>query len=108
MAIAGSAWDRFYAPFLGGAGETSLLGIYSHTITLPLYLFHYALGHIVAFQIEEAVGDKDQSDFAREYARMSRLGSILPDAWMRAATGAPISADGLLAATARAMHHGGR
>ncbi|MFO1078116.1 MAG: hypothetical protein U1E73_10390 [Planctomycetota bacterium] len=105
MRIARDTWDRFYAPYLGGAGETTLLAIYSHTITLPLYLFHYALGHLVAFQLEQAVGGRDATDFAAEYARIARLGAILPDAWMRQATGAPVSAEGLLTATADALRH---
>jgi hypothetical protein len=37
-AIARQTWDRYYAPVLGGAGKTSLLAIYSHTIASPLYL----------------------------------------------------------------------
>jgi hypothetical protein len=38
-----------------------------------------------------------------EFERICRLGSITPDAWMRQAVGAPLSARPLLDATARAV-----
>ncbi|MEZ4358545.1 MAG: hypothetical protein R3B48_00075 [Kofleriaceae bacterium] len=101
--IARATWDRYYAPVLGGAGETSLLGIYSHTIASPLYLFNYVLGHAIAFQLEEHVAGKDAKTFAAEFARASRFGAVLPDTWMAHATGAPVSAESLLAATGRAL-----
>ena len=37
------------------------------------------------------------------WARICRIGSITPDAWMRQAVGTPLSAEPLLAATARAL-----
>ncbi len=103
--IARETWDRYYAPMLGGQG-TTLLGIYSHTISLPLYLFNYVVGHLIAFQIEEHVAGKDKATFAREFERVSRLGNILPDLWMQQATGKPVSAAPLLEATARALATG--
>lgn len=103
VAIARATWDKYYAPVLGGRGETSLLGIYSHTISSPLYLFNYVLGHTIAFQIEEHLAGKDAKTFAAEFSRAARLGTILPDSWMVAATGKPVSADSLLAATERAL-----
>ena len=102
-AIARATWDKYYAPVLGGRGETSLLGIYSHTIGSPLYLFNYVLGHTIAFQLEEHLAGKDARTFAAEFARVCRLGSILPDSWMMAATGKPVSAESLLSATERAL-----
>lgn len=103
VTIARATWDKYYAPVLGGRGETSLLGIYSHTIASPLYLFNYVLGHTIAFQIEEHVAGKDAKTFAAEFSRAARLGMILPDSWMVAATGKPVSAESLLAATERAL-----
>lgn len=103
VAIARATWDKYYAPVLGGRGETSLLGIYSHTISSPLYLFNYVLGHTIAFQIEEHLAGKDAKTFAAEFSRAARLGTILPDSWMVAATGKPVSADSLLTATERAL-----
>jgi hypothetical protein len=95
-------WDRYYAPTLGGRG-TTLLGIYSHTISAPLYLFNYVLGQLIAFQIEAGLAGKDAAAFAREFERVSRLGAIDPDLWMQQATGKPVGAQPLLEATARAL-----
>ena len=100
--IARDTWDRYYAPTLGGQG-TALLGIYSHTIASPLYLFNYVVGHLIAFQVEEHVAGKDKATFAKEFERVCRIGAILPDQWMTQATGKPVSAAPLLEATARAL-----
>jgi hypothetical protein len=100
--IARETWDRYYAPLLGGKG-TALLGIYSHTIASPLYLFNYVLGHTIAFQVEEHVAGKDKATFATEFERLARQGAILPDLWMKGATGQPVGAKPLLDATARAL-----
>ena len=101
--IARDVWDRYYAPVLGGRGTTSLLGIYSHTVSLPLYLFNYVLGHMIAFQVEEHVAGKPAKTFAAEFTRIARQGAILPDLWMSGATGSPVSAKPLLDAAARAI-----
>ncbi|MCW5805437.1 MAG: hypothetical protein KIT31_23915 [Deltaproteobacteria bacterium] len=101
--IARETWDKYYAPYLGGAKGTSLLGIYSHTLGSPLYLFNYVLGHLIAFQVEEHVAGKDKATFAKEFERVSRLGQILPDLWMKAATGAPVGPKAMLDATAKAI-----
>ncbi|MGE0869336.1 MAG: hypothetical protein AB7P03_12275 [Kofleriaceae bacterium] len=102
VTIARNVWDRYYAPTLGGNG-TVLLGIYSHTIASPLYLFNYVVGHLIAFQVEELVAGKNKATFAKEFERVCRLGNILPDLWMQQATGKPVSAKPLLDATARAL-----
>jgi hypothetical protein len=104
--IARETWDRYYAPTLGGKGETSLLGIYSHTISTPLYLFNYVLGHCIAFQMEEHVHGKDAKTFAAEFTRMARFGAVSPDVWMEHATGQPVSAQPMLDATQRALRTG--
>ncbi len=103
--IARDVWDRYYAPMLGGKGETALVGIYSHTISTPLYLFNYVLGHLIAFQIEEHVHGKDAKTFAAEFTRMARYGAVLPDVWMAHATGQPVSAQPMLDATLRALRN---
>jgi hypothetical protein len=100
--IAQDVWNKYYAPTLGGK-DIPLLGIYSHTITSPLYLFNYVLGHLIAFQVEEHVAGKDKATFAKEFERVCKLGAILPDAWMTAATGKPVTTQPLLDATARAL-----
>ncbi|MGE3458597.1 MAG: hypothetical protein AB7O24_25990 [Kofleriaceae bacterium] len=102
VTIARNVWDRYYAPTLGGKGSV-LLGIYSHTIASPLYLFNYVVGHLIAFQVEEHVAGKNKATFAKEFERVCRLGNILPDLWMQQATGKPVSAKPLLDATSRAL-----
>jgi hypothetical protein len=100
--IARDVWNRYYAPVLGRP-DVPLLGIYSHTIASPLYLFNYVLGHQIAFQVEEHLRGTDRATFAAEFERMARHGAVLPDLWMEHATGAPVSAQPLLDATARAL-----
>jgi hypothetical protein len=100
--IARDTWDRYYAPLLGGKG-TALLGIYSHTIAEPLYLFNYVLGHTIAFQVEEHLAGSDKATFGKEFERVARQGAISPDLWMIGATGKPVGAQPLLDATARAL-----
>ena len=100
--IAAETWDRYYAPILGAKG-LHLLGIYSHTITSPLYLFNYVVGHMIAFQVEEHVAGKDKATFATEFERVCRIGNILPDLWMQQATGKPVTPKPLLDAAARAL-----
>ncbi len=104
--IAREVWDKYYAPVLGGKGSTSILGIYSHTIASPLYLFNYVLGHLIAFQVEEHVAGKDAKTFASEFTRIARYGAVLPDVWMKHATKAPVNAQPMLAAATRALDQG--
>lgn len=100
VTIASETWDRYYAPVLGGQG-TPLLGIYSHMISYPLYLTDYPLGHLIAFQIEEAIAR--QGALGKAFERMASQGAIVPDLWMLQATGAPVSAEPLLRATEAAL-----
>jgi hypothetical protein len=100
MKIARDVWNQYYAPVLGGR-DSVLLGIYSHMISYPLYLFNYPLGHLIAFQIEEHM--KKTGKLGPEFERMSRYGSVTPDLWMQNATGAPVSAGPLLRATEHAL-----
>ena len=81
-----------------------LLGIYSHMINYPLYLFNYPIGHLIAFQIEEHV--KKTGRLGPEFERMCRQGALSPDRWMEGATGAPVSAVHSLN-TAPALNDGG-
>ncbi|HEY1086990.1 MAG TPA: hypothetical protein VGE37_04820, partial [Archangium sp.] len=98
--IATKIWNQYYAPVLGGQG-TPLLGIYSHMISYPMYLFNYPLGHLIAFQIEEQV--KKTGKIGPEIERMAKVGAVTPDAWMIAATGEPVSSGPLLRATEKAL-----
>ncbi|QSQ26393.1 hypothetical protein JY651_16305 [Pyxidicoccus parkwayensis] len=100
VGISRDVWNRYYAPVLGGEGST-LLGVYSHMISYPLYLPDYPLGHLIAFQIEEHL--KRKGPLGAEFERMASQGSVTPDQWMIHATGAPVSADALLHATEAAL-----
>lgn len=100
VGISKDIWNRHYAPVLGGK-DTPLLGIYSHMISYPLYLFNYPLGHLISFQIEEQVNKKGV--VGPEIERMSVQGAVAPDVWMTGAAGAPVSAEPLLRATEAAL-----
>jgi hypothetical protein len=109
--IANDVWKKYYAPVLGGTEGTGanasspLLGIYSHMIAYPLYLADYPLGHLIAFQIEEAIeeGAKKGRKLGAEIERMTTVGNIAPDLWMKNASGSPVSAEPLLRATEKAL-----
>jgi hypothetical protein len=98
--IAARTWSRFYAPVLGGRA-TPLLGIYSHMISYPMYLFNYPLGHLIAFQIEEQV--RKSGKIGSEIERMATAGALSPDLWMTKASGEGVSAGPLLRATEAAL-----
>lgn len=104
--IASETWRKHYAPILGGdRSSTPLLAIYSHMIAYPLYLADYPLGHLIAFQIEEALerAHSKGKRFGDEIERMTTVGNIAPDLWMQSAAGSPVSAQPLLRATQRAL-----
>ena len=84
-----------------GGKDSLLLGIYSHMINYPLYLFNYPLGHLIAFQIEEHM--KKAGTLGPEFERMAKFGAVTPDLWMENATGAPVGAGPLLRATEAAL-----
>ena len=58
-------------------------------------------GHMIAFQIEEQV-DK-AGNLGAEFERMATVGSVVPDVWMKKATGAPVGPEALLHATEKAL-----
>jgi hypothetical protein len=99
VGIARKVWNTYYAPVLGGQ-DTAMLAIYSHLVAYPLYVTDYPIGHLIAFQIEEKLG---QGPVGVEFERIARQGSITPDAWMVGATGKPVGPDSLLAAAQRAL-----
>jgi hypothetical protein len=100
LRVARDLWNRHFAPLLG-ARDVPLLAVYSHMVEHPLYLSDYPVGHMIAAQIEEHLG-KAQS-LGAEFERMARLGRVTPDAWMRHATGEPVSPAALLRAAAAAL-----
>lgn len=99
VSIAKQVWNQFFAQ-LFESKDVELLAIYSHMIDAGLYLPDYSLGHIIGFQIERFLEGKD---LAQEMERMCKIGRLTPDAWMRAAIGAPLSTEPLLQATRHAV-----
>ncbi|MBI4169395.1 MAG: hypothetical protein HY510_05595, partial [Acidobacteria bacterium] len=100
VGIARDVWGRYYAS-LTGARDVPLLAIYSHMVNGGMYTPDYPLGHVIAFQVE--LHFKKQGTLGPEFERVSRIGSLTPDAWMRQAVGAPLSAEPLLQAAAAAL-----
>ncbi|HPC82076.1 MAG TPA: hypothetical protein P5234_01890 [Thermoanaerobaculaceae bacterium] len=99
LRTAREVWNDYYAPVFG-IRDQEILAIYSHTVTNPLYLPDYAIGHIIAFQVAAKL---QGPNFGSEFERMARQGLLTPDAWMRGAVGAPISSEALLAASRKAL-----
>jgi hypothetical protein len=99
--VARGVWNEFNAPIFGSRDET-LCAVYSHLVDGAMYTPDYPLGHLIAFQIERFFETSERS-FGAEFERVAKLGRLTPDAWMRQAVGAPLSAEPLLAATERAL-----
>jgi hypothetical protein len=99
VAIAKGVWNEYYAPLFGARDQT-LLAIYSHIIDAGMYVPDYPIGFLIQFQMEAHFARKG---LAAEMERMCALGSITPDAWMRAAVGSPLSAEPLLEAGREAV-----
>ncbi len=97
--IARDVWNDTFYPLIG-VKDSVLPAIYSHMIAYGLYLPDYFLGHIIHFQIEDYMAGKN---LGREMERMCRLGRLTPDAWMKAAVGAPVSPRPLIEAVQRAV-----
>jgi hypothetical protein len=105
VGIARDVWNRYYAPVFGQR-DSPLLGIYSHMISYPLYLVDYPLGHMIAFQIKQQM--ERAGTVGPEFVRMAVAGNVVPDLWMVQATGAPVGAEALVAATEAALERLGR
>jgi hypothetical protein len=99
LAIAREVWNRWYAPVFG-VRDSDVLAIYSHMIVYALYLPDYPIGHIIAFQVADRLGE---GDFGAEIERLARQGRLTPDAWIRGAVGGPISSRALLDAAGEAL-----
>jgi len=100
LRLARDTWNRWYAPVLG-VRDATLLAAYSHMIESFLYLPDYPLGHLIAFQLEEQV--RKTGKIGPEIERMTKLGAVTPDLWMKNASGEPVGAGPLLRATASAL-----
>jgi oligoendopeptidase F len=105
LKISRDLWNKYYAPVFEKK-DVVLLGIYSHMIHSFLYLPDYPIGHLIAHQIEEQM--EEAGNLGSEFERMVKAGNIAPDLWMKNATGAPVGAEALLAATEKALQEIGR
>ena len=92
-------WNKYYAPVFGVKDQT-LLAIYSHMISYPLYLSNYAYGHLIDFQIEEHIRGKV---FGSEIERIFKQGRLTPREWMIGAVNNDISIEPMLNATKEAL-----
>ncbi len=97
--IAKDIWNTYYAPVFG-VEDVPLLAVYSHMIQSPLYLSAYPYGHLIEFQIERYIQDKD---FAEEVMRMFSIGRYTPMHWMDKAIGEQISNEPQFNAADRAV-----
>ncbi|MGO9842197.1 MAG: hypothetical protein ACLPZF_13525 [Candidatus Acidiferrales bacterium] len=100
LQIAKDIWNKYYAPVFS-KNDVVLLAVYSHMIDSFMYLPDYPIGHLIAFQIEEQM--KESGAIGPEFERMAKMGRVTPDMWMIHATGKPVGAEALLAATANAL-----
>lgn len=101
LTIARDTWNRFYAEIFGAKDQT-LLAIYSHIISYPLYLSAYSYGDLIKFQVQQYVRGKD---LAAEVSRMFSAGRLIPQLWMKKAVGNEISFEPILQATEEALQH---
>jgi len=100
LEIAKNIWNKFYAPVFGKK-DVVLLAVYSHMIDSFMYLPDYPIGHLIAFQVEEQM--KKSGAIGPEFERMAKMGHVTPDMWMIHATGKPVGAEALLAATEQSL-----
>ena len=90
--IAIDIWNRYYAPVID-VKDSPILAIYSHMISIGLYLPEYPVGYLIQHQMEVYFEGKN---LGVEIERMLIQGALTPDVWMQGAVGAPLSAEPLL------------
>lgn len=95
LRIAAEVWDQYYAPVLGEKGCV-LLAIYSHMVNSPMYLPNYPIGHLVQFQLEQELADKEGLEWAEAYERWYRLGRLTPQQWLKQAVNGELSVQPVL------------
>lgn len=99
IALSKEVWNKYYAPVFGVKDET-VLAVYSHMISYPLYLSAYAFGQIIEFQLDQYLEGKD---FAPEVERIFRQGRLTPNRWIMQATGQPLSVEPMLEAVRQVL-----
>ena len=99
LAIADQVWEKYYEP-LHGKDRNRLTAAYQHMVAHPLYLADYTIGHVMSHQIRSFMRGKQ---LAAETKRITSLGRLTPDQWMRQAVGAPLSIEPLAQDCAAAL-----
>lgn len=97
--IARDVWNKYFAEVFGIRDQT-ILAVYSHMISYPMYLPNYAVGSLIQFQVEQYLKGRD---FAAEIERMYSIGRLIPEEWMKQAVGTGLSPEPMLAAAATAL-----
>lgn len=92
-------WNLYFADVFGEK-DTPILSIYSHMINSALYLPDYPMGHLIAFQIKNYLKGKVLGE---EMLRICKIGSIVPNLWMKKAVGEVLSEKPLLEQTKIAL-----
>lgn len=87
LRIADDLWKAYFERDFG-PDPYRLLAAYQHMIAHPLYLPDYTLGHMMSHQIRSYLRGKE---LAAETKRITSLGCLTPDLWMRKAVGSPVS-----------------
>lgn len=92
-------WAEFFQAHYGD-DPYHILGAYQHMLGHPLYLADYAIGRTMSHQIRSHMRGRD---LAAETRRICSIGSVTPDAWMKAAVGGPLSPEALIEDTGHAI-----
>jgi hypothetical protein len=100
LSIARETWNAYYAPVFKKK-DVLLLAVYSHMIDSYLYLPDYAIGHLIANQVEARM--EEAGSIGPEFERMATYGRVAPDLWMKHATGSPVGTAAILAAAGKAL-----
>jgi hypothetical protein len=99
LTIAKDIWNKYYAETFGVKDQT-ILAVYSHMISYPLYLSAYPVGQLIQFQIEKYIED---GNFAEEVERIYKQGRLTPQIWMKEAVGEKVSCGPLLESADKAL-----
>jgi hypothetical protein len=99
LGIARDVWNKYYAEIFGIKDQT-ILAIYSHMVSYPLYLSAYPVGQIIQFQIEKYLEGRKPAD---EIQRMFTLGRLTPQIWLQQAVGEKLTCKPLLESVDEAL-----
>ena len=99
--IAKDVWNQYYAPVFGKQDVVAPRHLLAHDRLLPLPA---RLPARPPDRVPDRGADaRRPATLGAEFERMAKAGSVAPDLWMKHATGAPVGAQALLAATEKAL-----